>query len=393
MIERTNFTFTKEDFLTCGWEEAVKETSPKVLDFYFSKLNQKAKAETDPKKKFILDFLAFVSMSHLDTDNSHDPIPNVDRFSDEDLAYLIEIVSEVSDAEIQSRIADILWIRKRDYKMAELAVSAYLISSKQVEDFEHWIYTADRIERALQISAMLGKKRELYQMVLERVYELLDKCNGEDPLYLSAELMRLLQERRVGDAQKYAQFCEKLALRAEAQNDFNKARRYWETKAGWHLQDKDETAARDARLKVAENFEKESDFNLETKQPKYLMASYPLERAVRAYRYAGNANEKVEEIQLKLREYQSKAVKELPLISSGSVDITDIYIHSENAVKGKSFIDALKTLTLLSRPNPINHIRKQVEENRKKYIGSTLFPKQLFSTNGRIIAVQPSEGE
>jgi hypothetical protein len=68
-------------------------------------------------------------------------------------------------------------------------------------------------------------------------------------------------------------------------------------------------------------------------------------------------------------------------------------VYSEKAVSGKSFLDALKTLSLLSAPNNVSHIRLQVEENRKKYLFSTLMPMKLFSSNGRIVAIQPSEGE
>ena len=391
MTEKFDFTLNKKDFAESDWKETIEEAEPKVLEFYSLKLAQKARNEND-ERKAVLELLAVASMSHLNTDKTHDPISNADQLSDEDLSFLLDIVAEVNNNELQARIADILWIRKRNYKMAELAVSSYLASSKELENFEHWSYAVNRIERALQLAAMLGNK-ELYQSALDRTFNFLDKCNGEDPNYLSAELMRLLQERREGDPQKYAQFCEKLALTAEKQNDFHKARRYWEIKVDWHLQDKDENAARDVRLKIAESFEKESDFSLETRQPKYLMASDPLERAIIAYRNVGNSSKKIEEIKLKLRDYQSKAVKELPLISSGSYDITDLFIHSENAVKDKSFVDSLRILALLSQPNPVKHIRQQVEENRKKYLGLMFFPKKLFSTNGRIIGVQPSGGE
>ena len=340
----------------------------------------------------MLEFLAAVSSFHLNVDTFHDPIANTDRFSDEDLSYLSEIVNDVSDYELQARIADVLWLRKRNPETAKLAFSAYLESAKQHEDFEKWTTTVDRVERALQISSMM-KDEVLFQEVINYIVDLLDKCNGEDPLFLSAELMRLLQERRKGDAKKYAEFCSKLALNAEIQNDFDKARKYWQTKVQWHFIDKDETSARNAKLKIAENFEKESEFNLENRQPKYIMASYLLEEAIVAYRKAGDSREKIEELQLKLREYQTIGVEELPLISGGSVDITDMFLYSQKAVSEKSFVESLKTLSLLSAPNNVKHIREQVEENRKKYLFSTLMPKKLFSSNGRIIAIQPTEGE
>jgi len=37
----------------------------------------------------------------------------------------VEIVSDISDPELQARIADILWVKRRDYRMAQLAVATY----------------------------------------------------------------------------------------------------------------------------------------------------------------------------------------------------------------------------------------------------------------------------
>jgi hypothetical protein len=123
------------------------------------------------------------------------------------------------------------------------------------------------------------------------------------------------------------------------------------------------------------------------------MASHPIEQAIVAYRNAGDSNKKIEELKLKLREYQSKGVEEMPYIPGEKIDISDLVIQSEKAVSGNSFVDSLKILVSLSSPNKVSHIRKQVEENRKKYLFSAFFPKKLFSASGRGVAVQPSDGE
>jgi hypothetical protein len=80
-------------------------------------------------------------------------------------------------------------------------------------------------------------------------------------------------------------------------------------------------------------------------------------------------------------------------IPGEDINITDLVKTAEKAVTEKSFIEALKSIATLSSPNNASYIRKQVEENREKYIFKTLFPNKLFGSGGRIIAVQPSEGE
>lgn len=97
---------------------------------------------------------------------------------------------------------------------------------KRLEDPEHWVATVDRMERALQMATMLGSKSRMFTIATDHIERVLDVYNGEDPLFLSAKLMSLLQERRIGDPIKYAALAEKLAARAEATHDWHKAREY-----------------------------------------------------------------------------------------------------------------------------------------------------------------------
>jgi hypothetical protein len=389
MIEQFEFTITREDFLESGWKETIDEAQPKVIDYYFSKLSQKAKEESNVNKKAVLELLASVSICHLNVDKFHDPISNADRFSNEDLAYLAEIVNDVSDFELQARIADILWLRKRNPEMVKIAITSYLESAKQQEDFEKWTWTADRTERALQLSSMMKKDQTLLEEVIDYIFGLLDKCNGEDPLYLSAELMRLLQSKRKGDVEKYASFCEKLAKSSENQNNFDKARRYWDIKVSWHYISQDQVAARDARLKIAENYEKEADFHLHNHSTPYLMASSSLERAIMAYRNAGNSSEKVEELKLKLREYQKETSKEMVSFPIEKPDLADFIKDSVKNVSDKSFNEAIINLARSFSPLKVSNLETQAKENREKYIFGRMFPKVLQASDGRIIAREP----
>lgn len=390
MIEQLEFTVSKEDFLESGWKEIINEAQPKVTEFYFSELMQKARNEANQNKKAVLELLAAVSMIHLNVEKFHKPIDNADRFSEEDLSYLTEIVNDVSDFELQARIADILWLRKRNPEMAKLAISGYLESAKEQEDFENWTWTVCRTERALQLSSMI-KDSSLYQKVIDYIIDLLDKCNGEDPLYLSAELMRLLQSKREGDITKYVAFCEKLAQSSENQNNFDKARRYWDIQVSWHYIAQNQVDARNARIKIAETYEKEADFHLHNHSTPYLMASSSLERAIMAYRNAGNSGEKVEELKLKLREYQKETSKEMVSFPLDKPDLAEFINESIKNISGKSFNDAIFNLARAFSPLSISDLETQARENRKKYIFKQIFPTVLHASDGRIIDREPTD--
>ncbi len=393
MTTETSFELHKQDLLDSGFASVLETINTKDTFDYRKKFSRKAQETENEKHREIFRIFGILMSGWLNLKTPDDPFAFIDRFNEMHLAFFSEVVGEINDDEIKSRVADLLWLRKRDYQMAEIAIDSYLVSAKFLEDFEQWVHTQSRLERAIQLAKNLGRKAKKYSTVIQAIEELLDRCNGEDPLFLSSELMRLLQESHEGDWKKYAGFAEKIAIAAEAANDFNRARRYWECQATWYFQGKDETLRRAARLRLAEAFEKESDFNLANRKPPYIMASHPIERAIVAYRRAGNADAKVEELKMKLREYQAKGVKEMPFISGGAVDISEIVMTAEKSVIGKTFKDALQSLATIRNPSNVREIRKQVEKNQEKYIFAKLFPKKLFSATGRAIAVQPSDGE
>ena len=57
---------------------------------------------------------------------------------------------------------------KRNYQMGQLAVHAYLATARRLEDPKEWVYVAERVERALQIAASLGRtlKNQLFANVI-----------------------------------------------------------------------------------------------------------------------------------------------------------------------------------------------------------------------------------
>ena len=83
---------------------------------------------------------------------------------------------------------------KRDHDAAEIAGNAYLESADVLEDPEEWTHRAKRIERSLRLAAQLGKNAGHVDTVILHIESVLDKYDGEDPLYFSHRLMDFLIE-------------------------------------------------------------------------------------------------------------------------------------------------------------------------------------------------------
>ena len=401
-----NNYLTKEDLLKSGWESVIAECEDKECVFYSSRFGTKAREaeeSDDTKGQRIFVLLASITSMYLKLDTPEEPFgpmmvfhdrrtATVDDFDEDQLKLLTEVVADISDPELRARIADVLWLRKRDYHMAELAIESYLESAKRLEDPENWVGTADRMERALQMATMLGRNSRLYKTVIEHIENVLDTYNGEDPLFLSAKLMSFLQDRREGDPVKYAALAGKSALRAEAANDWHKAREYWGIKAKWHYLGKEQEQARQSKIAEAETYVKQAQAHLGGGPPSNMMAATFTQQAIEAFRRIEGTKERVEELHKALLEYQHKAVSEMIPYSS-STDISDMVKAAMEHVKGKPLLDALMSLAMLGNPPKVEDLRAQAKENKEKYIFQSLMPRVFLNAMGRVIARQPQDAE
>jgi hypothetical protein len=170
---------TRDDFLQSGWETVIARSKEKECNYYRSHLFQKAreaKDANDQKTEELFRLLGDVCSFDLKLDSPEHPfapmmtsqqgrtaIPeDLDR---DQIEFLNSIVRDVTDADLRARIADVLWFLRRDYKIGEIAVSAYLESSAALEDLEPWVATFDRIARALQLAKLMGRNAQSYPCV------------------------------------------------------------------------------------------------------------------------------------------------------------------------------------------------------------------------------------
>src|SRR5690606_24040088 len=58
---------------------------------------------------------------------------NAEDLTEKDLAALAGIVGEIADPEMRARVADVLWVTKRDHKAAKVAIGAFLESAQRLK--------------------------------------------------------------------------------------------------------------------------------------------------------------------------------------------------------------------------------------------------------------------
>ena len=86
--------------------------------------------------------------------------------------------------------------------------------------------------------------------------------------------MKILQENKFGNPQKYAALAKKSALLGESSNEWRRARDYWEIKAKWHRIEKDGENQSAASMLAAETYLKEAEYTLKNSSRAYFAASF-----------------------------------------------------------------------------------------------------------------------
>lgn len=395
----------EDDFYKSGYEDIIDSCDKKECYKYATIFLKKAR-ELESSSDFItsevytlIGRMASLNLRPESVPHPFSPMPSgplenepqhlVQIFSREHLNLLNNVVSNTTDNELKARIGDILWVIDRDYKMAELAIVAYLESSKILEHPEHWTSCEERIQRAFRLANLLGKRSGHIEKVIEHIEFVLDKYNGEDPLFLSQKLMSFLIEAKHGDPEKYAILAEKCAIDADSNKNFHRARAYWQIKGQWHRLQEDTERERSALLNNAESYVKEAEFKLGGEKGSYLVASHFLQRAIEAYRRIGNTKEVVNEIHTKLLKYEQESVNEMQQYST-EFDASESVRNTIENVSGKSLYDAIFALSLMVQSAKVDKLRKEVKRLANQYPLQHIFSGVAVNQMGKVIGRQAS---
>jgi len=392
---------TADDLRACGWKAVVDQAKKKDCFIYshlfFAKARE-AEEANDQKGANALKLFGDVTSMALKSEKTNEPfrpqmtttngrsaIPS--DISDEDLASLAALVPDIEDVELKCRIADLLWVRKRDHKMAELAIDCYLTSAKQHEHPKNWLDTFHRIERTFRLAVQLGKNAGHLEKVTAHIETVLATYNGEDPLYLSNRLLGLLAERRLGDPNRNALLAEKLAQRAETEGDWPRAQTHWQRKAEWDEINRDTEGRKRSQIRAAEAYVKLAEASISS-MGGYLAATSHLEKGVEAYRRIGDNKERIDELHKLLLSYQEKSLKEMATYST-PVDIEKEVEAARALVRGKSFIDSLLQLSIILNPTRKENLRKEVEDSAKNFPLMYLITGVKVNEAGKVVGKKP----
>lgn len=383
----------RNDFDRSGWEDIISSAPNATCDQYAGLLVRKLAESSDPpdeKTAAVFTLLAAATSLQLREDSEGEPFGpaifayagrswTVEDFSDPHLDLFAQVAPEITDAELRARLADILWVCRKDFRMAVLAVRSYLESARTLEDAESVLDHVDRLGRARDLAASLGRgQQELYEEVLRQVGEAVSRVDEADVNFRSVRLLEILAGSDPKDPRASAQSSRHLAEKAEELARWRVVGRLRELEAEFHGAAGASEEQRVARVRAAETHTKEAEDSLARAGGGYLAAAYHLKHAVEAMRRVGGMGDRADELHARLLDYGRRGMAEMETYSV-SADATEYAKQAEAHVGGKDLPNALLALAFIVSPTDVDGLRRTVEEQFEKFLGMSLMPIQMVN--------------
>ncbi len=315
----------------------------------------------------------------------------VDSLTTGQVEYLRQATLLIGDPDLRSRIAMYLWQSRKDFRMAQIAVTSYLEAANATKDNGHWPYREKQFSQALNIALSLGKNNPTLGNVNQAIEAELESKAG-DPTYLTQRLLQYLWQAKIKEqSPKWAALSEAAAVVAETEQNWDRAVNYWEMCAQWHEASGVVEEARRAKLLAGEVYVRHADSILARPEQfaPNMHAKHWLEKAVAAFRLVptAEARQRKEEVHRQLLECQKKAVNELIPIKV-SEDITDGVQAAIKLVEGLPLLQAFAKLATCSSPPSLLAQYRQSKSANKDLLFASLFPTVIIGSRGSTTARQ-----
>lgn len=371
----TRFVIKKEDVDRTAWQQVLVEADQKLCSVYaklFYQRAQEAGKAHDSRTEAVYTFLGAVASPELKLETpSRDPFvpaadlqysrtPLPEDFSADELRVIKQLIETVQDAELRSRLADILWVRQGDASVASLAVDSYLSSALHLKDVVQWADGYDRLKRSFDIADFLGKETKAYRKTIDYLQKQLSEFGAEEPTPWWAKLINLLLDAGEGNASRFASICGTSAQRCETAGQWETARLYWQVKARCETvagQDKN----REIALKRAsDTYVKQADVVQSEAQPITDHALELMRSAMESLAKVPGNEQSVIELKKQVDALELKR-NDAPMKKPSRMDPAGITQWARDQVKSKDLRGALVALANLAETPKPAELEEQVD--------------------------------
>lgn len=386
------------DFDSSGWQAALTDARRPTVDAYagsFKALSDSRSEKGEDRHAAVLELLSAICYMVLRPGGEEGPyVPMMsgpegrtllpEDLSDTEIEGLAHLFDSTQDPELSARLADILWIQKRDHKAAKAAMEAYLESAQRLEDLEEHIHVPVRIERAIDLAALFGGPLgSALQQALDIAASILRARSEAGATIRSLDLLDLLIDRGYGDLSEWATVAEGFAISLENKEDFHPAHMFWARAARAHRRNGNNEENRNALIREAEAY-----VSLADNAPSEMAKVSFTRSAFEAYRQIPGTEKRRLELHEHLLKHQARSLDEMGTIST-PFDLGNAPDSARDIVKEQDLIQALYSLSLLLSPIDPDDLRKQAEQSARDHPFLFTLTSERVNALGRVVGTKP----
>lgn len=412
--ETSRFKLSANEIARYPWQDILKSQKIKECNRYhevFGRAARDHKETGDFVGERVYSFLHGIASFYPTYDNRSAPYRsmridfdgsrslNPEDLTDQDLDALQGILHEIEDPEFRARVADVLWVCRKDYKSAQTAIHAFLESAQQLKSPELWPPYVERLDRAAQLAVRKGFEVQCATVVAAIEADIQEYENDPKAGLLCARLMGILLLLEEGDINRYVTLAERLAREFTNSGEWHFSEHYWQVAEHWHRRSKDEAALQRCQIEAAECNVSRGEACLKTIPPQNGSAAHWMGKGFEALRRAKADSGRVKEVHRKFLSLQKAALKELSPFGFGEDRIPGLKetrekVQEESAqyVKGLCFEDALCRFAHIQNPTDLEQLKKRERESSKDAIWDKLFASTVVDRSGKVADIIPAVG-
>lgn len=407
-----DLNITAKDFAECGWKEVLSGTAREGYSSMWQALSGAARQAieqgrmTQGKVLWLLADACSMTLSPKSLNEPFKPIMVMegrrtvipDDLPEVDIAFFAQIVDDIDDPWLKSRLADLVWLkqRPRNVRFALTAIDSYRAIPL---DTETWVRGGDKCwARTISLARTLkdgaGNRIDEIGSAITEAFQKSTRTDGFLGLWL-ADLLNTNSLAR-DQAETIAHRLESLAREFDDEGDLHRSREYFDVAATWYKRAGDDAKAAAMTVAVAEGWVKEAVARVSSDKPSHMVAASFYENAIQLYRTiprteraVHRVDERLEELRIHLTESGEKSLDEMGVVKTPGVDISEIVENARKAVRGKEPIEALKAFVSLHGGVNATKARESAIERIRQHPFQAMFAATVMSSDGRVIARRP----
>ena len=306
----------------------------------------------------------------------------LEDLAEQDLEFFENILDEITDCRLKSRIADILWILKspKNIKFLEIAVNE--CSKISLEPSLLNQFKIDALERAIRLSKITKNQ---YAEISNKILKCFNKAEPTDQYYCLRmsyllDIVKLDKKLQSSVAEKLEKFADTFAK----EEQFIAAIRYYQESQKWYRKLENSRKIAETALKIANILIEK------TKGNGAISSKIDLEQALKELRSIPkkDRNElgidrKIDEIRELIEQNNQDIGSEMSLIATDKIDISRHQNNAKLAVKGKRLSEAVLCLANITTAPLYEGTKKSSENLLKKSLLSNFVTQIYVDTDGR----------